>query len=351
MFNQYMKSNARLMISALLFLVVFSKITDAQQITILQQGTPTSIRGLSVVDDSVAWISGSKGYIAMTKNGGKNWTWQQVTGFEKADFRDIEAFSDKEAIIMSSGTPALVLKTTNGGANWQVKYKNTDTTYFFDAMDFANPNHGLILGDPINNKFVLMETVDGGESWKIFPVLPNAYPGEAAFAASGTCLRFDKNAVAFVTGGTHSRVITLLTDAYPPRWDDFQTTILKHGKSSQGAFSLAEPFSSVIVGGDYQNDHSTDSVAQYVYYNGKEFAPENGTFLSKKPPSGYQSCVELILGDTYLSTGTPGSNLTNDGGKTWKQIDSVSYNVCRKAKKGKLILLAGNGGKIAIFRQ
>src|ERR1700731_4933820 len=90
----------------------------AQAITVLQQGKPTSIRGLSVVDDNVAWISGSKGYIAITIDGGKNWNWQQVKGFEKSDFRDIEAFSDKEAIIMSSGTPALILKTIDGGINW-----------------------------------------------------------------------------------------------------------------------------------------------------------------------------------------------------------------------------------------
>src|ERR1700743_2866941 len=76
-----------------------------QTITLLQQGRPTSIRGLSVVDDSVAWLSGSKGTLALTRNGGKTWDWQQVKGFEKSDFRDIEAFSGREAIIMSSGTP------------------------------------------------------------------------------------------------------------------------------------------------------------------------------------------------------------------------------------------------------
>src|SRR5580692_1634618 len=126
-----MKSTTRLIISLQLFFVILSAAATAQQITILQQDKPTSIRGLSVVDDSVAWISGSKGYIAITKNGGKDWDWQQVKGFEKADFRDIEAFSDKEAVIISSGTPALILKTIDGGASWQEKYRNADTSYFF----------------------------------------------------------------------------------------------------------------------------------------------------------------------------------------------------------------------------
>jgi len=41
---------------------------------------------------------------------------------------------------------------------------------------------------------------------------------------------------------------------------------------------------------------------------------------------------------------------SGDGGKTWTKIDDASYNVCRKAKHGKLVLLAGNGGKIGIFK-
>src|ERR1700722_11826249 len=98
-----------------------------QTVTQVLWGKPTSIRGLSVVDDSIAWLSGSKGTVAITHNGGKTWDWQQVKGFETSDFRDIEAFSDKEAIVMSSGTPALILKTTDGGINWKVKYNNTDT--------------------------------------------------------------------------------------------------------------------------------------------------------------------------------------------------------------------------------
>jgi photosystem II stability/assembly factor-like uncharacterized protein len=172
-----------------MLLLFFATEAKAQHIELLQQGKPTSIRGLSLVNDSVAWISGSKGYIAITTNGGKTWAWQQINGFEQADFRDIEAFSAKEAIIMSSGTPALILKTTDGGKSWQLKYKNTDTAYFLDAMDFSDTKHGYILGDPINNKFLLLETKDGGNVWNPFNYDPGALPHEAAFAASGTCLR------------------------------------------------------------------------------------------------------------------------------------------------------------------
>ena len=329
-------------------LLFFSPILKAQHIEQLQQGKPTSIRGLSVVDDSIAWISGSKGYIAITTDGGKNWNWQQVKGFEKTDFRDIEAFSDKEAIIMSSGTPALILKTVDGGTNWQVKYRNSDTAYFFDAMDFANKKHGYVLGDPIKNKFLLMETKDGGETWGLFNDCPAALPGEAAFAASGTCLRVDSsNLIDIVTGGRQSRHLIFIDDKIAPgSWVSFDLKLI-HGKSSQGAFSLANGNGTVIVGGDYQKDQLSDSVAEYWY----PIVEHSGaTSLANKPPSGFQSCVEFISGQTFLSTGTPGSNITTDGGKTWTKIDGASYNVCRKAKHGKLVLLAGANGKIGILR-
>ena len=332
----------------ILFLLSFTSGLMAQHIEVLQQGKPTSIRGLSVVDDNTAWISGSKGTIATTNDGGKTWNWQQVKGFEKADFRDIEAFSDKEAVIMSSGTPALILKTTDGGANWKVKYNNADTAYFLDAMDFANKKHGYVLGDPINNKFVLLETTDGGETWNPFKYPPNALPGEAAFAASGTCLRVDStNEIDIVTGGNRSRHLILIDDKIAPGSWVSRDLKLIHGKSSQGAFSVANGNGTVVVGGDYQKDKIFDSVAEYWYPVDEH---SGSTSLANKPPAGFQSCVEYISDETFLSTGTPGSNITTDSGKTWTKIDDTSYNVCRKAKHGKLVLLAGNSGEIGILR-
>ena len=328
-----------------LLIVLITDSLKAQSIALLQQGKPTSIRGLSVVDDSVAWVSGSKGYIGLTLNGGKNWSWQQVPGYEKADFRDVEAFSGKEAIIMSSGTPALILKTTDGGSSWQVKYRNTDTAYFFDAMDFNNPKHGLVMGDPINNKFVLMETSDKGETWHSFKNQPKAMPGEAAFAASGTCLRVNDSCIMIVTGGSVARWLTLVTNS-----SDWVSIFLpiKQGKASQGAFSV-DSAGFVFVGGDYSKDKDTaDGVA--VYYDPNIVSIKNGWESSRQGPYGFQSCVEDVPKNSCLSTGTSGSNITTDGGKTWTKIDNTSFNVCRKPKHGKLVLLAGDGGKIGILK-
>jgi len=326
-----------------LFLMTISICTQAQHIELLQQGQQrTSIRGLSVVDDNVAWVSGSRGAVGITIDGGKTWTWQQVKGFEKADFRDIEAFSDKDAVIMSSGTPALILKTTDGGANWDVKYKNTDTTYFLDAMDFfgSSKQQGYVLGDPIKNRFLLLMTADGGNTWTPCKNSPDAVPGEASFAASGTCLRTVGHDVWIVSGGSSANLITGNNDK---TWKK-SLLPLAQGKNSQGAFSVAKGNKSVvIVGGDYAKDKKTDSTACYSLNNGQSWK------LADKCPE-FQSDVEYIKDNTFISTGTPGSNITTDGGKTWIKIDATSYNVCRKAKNGNLVLLAGDGGKIGLFK-
>lgn len=337
-----MKSYISGNIILLLLFIFFVNNAIAQHIVLLQQGKPTSIRGLSVVNDKTAWISGSNGYIAITNDSGKTWQWQQIKGFEHADFRDIEAFSDKEAVIMSSGTPALILKTTDGGAKWQLKYRNTDTSIFLDAMDFDNASHGFILGDPIKNKFLLLETIDGGNTWNNYNTSPVASTDEAAFAASGTCLRIINHNIFIVTGGFSSNLLNL--PQRNKKWNKILIPIT-HGKSSQGAFSIAKGKNQlVIVGGDYQDDKRTDSTVCYSYNNGTNWQ------LAYTPPSGYQSCVEYINADIYLSTGTSGTNITTNGGKNWIRIDTVSFNVCRKAKHGKLVLLAGSNGKIAIFK-
>lgn len=290
-------------------------------------------------------MSGSKGFTAITIDGGKNWNWQQVKGFERSDFRDIEAFSDKEAVIMSSGTPALVLKTIDGGSTWQVKYRADDSAYFFDAMDIDDQKHGYILGDPIGNKFVLMETKDGGETWSLYENRPDALPSEAAFAASGTCLRTSGYFIGIVSGGTNARFINFNITLGSWQYDPLP---IVHQKASQGAFSFALGRDrSLFVGGDYADDKKADSVAALALPR----LDTRSTYIPiKTGPTGFQSCIEYISGLTFLSTGTSGTNITKDGGKTWAKIDATSFNVCRKAKHGKLVLLAGNGGKIAIFK-
>ncbi|HRX95135.1 MAG TPA: oxidoreductase, partial [Chitinophagaceae bacterium] len=93
---------------SVLILALFSSTILAAQkpsVELLTSDTKTSIRGLSVVNDNVVWVSGSAGMVGRSTNGGKNWKWVQVKGFEKTEFRDIEAFNASTAVIMGIAEP------------------------------------------------------------------------------------------------------------------------------------------------------------------------------------------------------------------------------------------------------
>src|SRR6218665_3054958 len=114
--------NMRKIMPLFLFLL-FPAFLIAQKkptITILTTGTKTSLRGLSVVNDNVIWVSGSGGTVGKSANGGKTWKWITVPGFEKTEFRDIEAFDANVAVVMGIGEPAYILKTNDGGDTWKV---------------------------------------------------------------------------------------------------------------------------------------------------------------------------------------------------------------------------------------
>src|SRR5688572_27623161 len=96
-------------ISVLSLLVIIS-CTQAQQVTMLSSGTKTSIRGLSVVDEKIIWVSGSNGLVGKSLDGGITWEWLPVKGFEKRDFRDIEAFDKNTAVIIAIAEPAHILR-------------------------------------------------------------------------------------------------------------------------------------------------------------------------------------------------------------------------------------------------
>src|SRR5437763_15228257 len=101
--------------SALLACAQSKLVPSVQQLT---SGVNTSLRGLSVVNDQVVWVSGSNGTVGHTSNGGKDWKWINVKGFEHSDFRDIEAFDGATALTLSVGEPAYILRTVAAGETW-----------------------------------------------------------------------------------------------------------------------------------------------------------------------------------------------------------------------------------------
>lgn len=324
--------------TALTFLAtcfLYATALQAQQIELLTSGTETSLRGLSVVNDQVIWVSGSKGKTGRSVDGGKTWQWTTVPGFEKRDFRDIEAFDDKTAVIIAIAEPAHILKTTDGGLTWKTVFTDSTKGMFLDAMDFYDNKRGIVVGDPIDSKVFLATTDDGGSTWKKMttPTLP-ALEGEGFFAASGTNIWYHKKGLfTIVSGGKNARL-------FDPR--GAQSLDITQGREMTGPNSIAiHGNQAIIVAGDYDNQKDTTKNCLLSTDGMKTWqAPVKG-------PQGYRSCVVYITSQKLITCGVPGVDISVDGGNHWQSISSEGFHVCRKAKKGNAVFLAGGNGRIA----
>lgn len=325
-------------IALLILCFSFIKI-QAQTIQILSKGTRTSIRGLSVVNDNIFWASGSNGMIAKSTNGGQTIEWQQVKGYEKRDFRDIEAFDSNTAIIMGVDWPAIILKTKDGGKNWYKVFEDSTKGMFLDAMDFNEKGYGIVIGDPINGQLYRANTNDFGESWQKNEWQVELANGEAFFASSGTNLKLvvppqKQDIFVYASGGKVSAL---------RQGGGFKILPIIQGKESTGANSI-DVFKNkaVVVGGDYMNDKDATQNCVLV-------SLDNHFSFTKPqtPPHGYRSCVIYLNENNLVTCGTSGVDISNDGGNNWQLISTESFHVVQKAKKGNTVYLAGGMGRIA----
>ena len=322
------------------FLIIF---LQAQTVQVLIKDKKNSFRGLSVVNDKVIWVSGSNGTVGKSIDGGDTWAWMTVKGFEKTDFRDIEAFDAMTAVIMGIAEPAYILKTVDGGETWKVVFQNNAKGMFLDAMEFWNEMSGIVIGDPINNKIFIARTFDGGSTWRSIPpqYFPTADSGEACFASSGTNIKaLNKQEAVFITGGLRSRMFI--------RDKKIDLPILQ-GKESTGANSVAvkkakKKRTIIVVGGDFNTKDSTAKNCVITNDGGQTFT------IPTTAPHGYRSCAEYLQKNNWISCGLNGIDYSTDDGNTWVWISKEGFHVCKKAKKGKGVFFAGNGkiGKLIL---
>jgi photosystem II stability/assembly factor-like uncharacterized protein len=312
----------------------------------LPAGPKTSIRGLSIVSDRVAWVSGSNGYVGKTIDGGASWQWMQPVGKENLDFRDIQAFDTQKAIIVNAGSPAYILMTVDGGKTWKTTYNNADPAIFLDGMDFWNPKQGMIFGDPIAHRMQLLRTTDGGLSWKDISgqLKLDMAEGEAGFAASGTTIKVLGKGKAWISTGGMAANIYHSAD-YGQSWNRYPLPIWS-GANSTGPFSMDfyDEQQGVVVGGDYLQDELNTNNILLTNNGGKDW------FKPKVPVTGYRSGVKYINKNLCIAVGTSGVDISTDGGQTWTLLSDLSFNAVGASKNGKLVLLAGGNGLIYLLK-
>ena len=294
--------------------------------------TDVQLRGISAVSSKVAWASGAKGTVLRTIYGGATWETLVIAGADSLDFRDVQAFDQNTAFVLSIGTgdQSRIYKTSDGGKIWQRQFTNSDPKAFYDCFAFWDSTHGIAVSDSVDGKFPLIATADG-MSWNPVAVknMPAALPSEGAFAASGTCIAtFGKNDVWFGTGGPAARVFHSADRG--KNWTVAETPVI-HGAATQGVFSLAfwTAKDGVAVGGDYKEPTKNESVAAVTHDGGKTWT------LASKPPQGYRSAVAVGASHTLAAVGTSGADVSHDGGSTWSPMFKEDLNA---------LVLIGNSG-------
>jgi photosystem II stability/assembly factor-like uncharacterized protein len=254
----------------------------APTLTPQQSGTANRLQAVSPVNQQVVWASGVGGTYTVTTNGGQTWHAAVVPGAEALEFRDVEGQSATEAYLLAAGPgeQSRIYHTTDGGANWTLQFQNQDPNAFYDCFAFWHKQRGITMSDAVNGRFPVIRTNDGPHWDDIGDRLPAAQAGEAAFAASGTCVATEGGNRAWIGTGGAAKARILATTNGGNSWKSYDVPIAQ-GTPSSGVVSV-------------------------------EFRDKNHGFLG-----GGEIAAPTVFADNVARSG--------DGGKTWELVTRTPF--------------------------
>jgi photosystem II stability/assembly factor-like uncharacterized protein len=252
-----------------------------------------------------------------------------LAGADSLDLRAIVARDAAHAWAISSGPAeqgqARIFRTQDG-AHWSTVFETGEKGVFLDALAFWDDRHGIALSDPVDGKLFVLVTDDGGRTWNRVAAdsAPAVLPGEASFAASGTCLAVQGAANVWIGTGGGARARVFRSTDRGRTWTVADTPI-HAGDASSGIFSVAfsDARHGVVVGGDYTKPNGAFDNAAVTEDGGRTWR------LAKAAPQGYMSAVAYVPGTrgrSLVAVGLAGTARSADGGESWTMVDSIPYN-------------------------
>ncbi|KAM0276567.1 hypothetical protein ACHAQH_006619 [Verticillium albo-atrum] len=309
--------------------------------------TTAQFRGLAAVSDTTAWVSGTRGTVLRTVDGGATWASVGPTlAPEDAalQFRDVQAFSAEKAVILSigEGTDSRIYITEDGGKSWDLVFTNEEPTAFYNCVDFEDGQRGFAVSDPVDGKFRLAETTDGGRSWGIVDPsgMAPAHEGEFGFSASGTCITTTAGRWYLAAGGVDPGRVFRSDDGYA--WGVSPASIT--GSEAGGVFSVRfrDAKQGVAVGGDFTVPEGAERNAAWSEDGGETWT------ASETFPRGYRSAAAWVGGlcNVAVAVGPTGSDVTVDGGRTWTGFDGGAFDSVECVGR-KTCWASGPSGRVA----
>lgn len=283
---------------------------------------------MSVVNDSVVWVSGHRATWARTLDGGATWTAGTLEP-DSLQFRDVHALSADTAYLLAAGPGEMsrIYRTNDGGHTWALQFVATDPRAFYDCLDFWDVNHGLVFGDAVDGHLAILTTADGGNHWTALPDSgmppPQAAGSEGGFAASGTCLvTWDRREAWIGTGaGDTARVLRTLDRGRT--WMAAPVPVLS-GTGSSGITTLIR-FNrqhGLALGGDLGgSDRPATGSGARTDDGGRSWTPVAAPAFS----GAIYGAAAVRSGGWAVAVGPGGMAFTSNGGASWQTLDTTAY--------------------------
>jgi photosystem II stability/assembly factor-like uncharacterized protein len=344
------------------------------KITTQSSGTTQLLISVSPVNSRVVWAAGTGGTYVLTTDGGEHWKAAVVPGAESEQFRDVHGVSDKIAYLMSIGNNATdfrVYKTVDGGANWTIEFTNQDPLAFYDCFAFWTPERGITHSDSGNGVFPDIRTSDGTTWQSIAANMPPALPGEASFAASGTCIAAQGEKNAWIATGASTIARILATRDGGNTWNAYDTPLVSNPSAGGISVAFRDSRHGILAGGDLASNDAADAATSddggrtwtltnkpavqgaifclaYVRGNRHEnddekFAPEGDR--RHDDDSDFERAV-VVTAETAPDFSSGPAAWTPDEGRTWFAIPGVSGNWAVAFANPEAGWFVGNNGQI-----
>ncbi|MFC6088929.1 WD40/YVTN/BNR-like repeat-containing protein [Saccharothrix lopnurensis] len=311
-------------------------------------GTDAQLRGLSAVSPRVAWVSGSRGTVLRTADGGRTWASVAPPDTADLDFRDVEAFDARTAVVLSigPGDSSRLYRTADGGRTWALTFRNTEPDAFYNCVAFFDRSRGLAVGDPVAGRFRVLATRDGGRSWHPVPEdrLPPALPGEYGFSASGQCVATAGARDAWIATGGGERARVLHSGDGGRHWSVSDTPLVSSGSAGVFAVAFRTPRHGLAVGGDYLEPDGAGTNVALTADAGRTWTAPGA------PPAGYRSGAAW-WGPAVLAVGPTGSDVSPDGGRHWHRFDAGSLDTvdCTGHPRSGSCWASGARGRVGVL--
>ena len=281
---------------------------------------------LSIVDERTVWVSGAPGKVGRTTDGGDSWTMFEGPWPDSLQFRDVHAFSEDEAFILSigNGRDSRIYHTIDGGRSWQLSFQNEDPNAFFDCFSFWDAQRGFAFSDSHNGEFILIRTMDGGDSWHYVEPsnIPDAHDGEGSFAASGTCVETQPGGIGwFGTGASSIDTRVIRTADYGETWLE-ATTPIESTAGDEGIVSVLfwNEMKGIALGGVGTREMNNVAITSD---RGASWRSTGGIALGGRVYGA--SIVPGAPSPTIVVVSPLGSAFSTDNGASWTTFDAYEY--------------------------